>query len=90
MRRCGFDAVKVLKLNYNFTQIMMRHAPKHFTDLDADESDILLHGHSHGSPVSPHLGSDSYKLLDIGIDAIKTIRPVSISEVFTFFEGKSA
>lgn len=90
MRRCGFDAVKVLKLTYNFTRLMLRHAPKHFTDLDADESDILLHGHSHGSPVSKHLGSESYKLFDIGIDAIKTIRPVSISEVFTLFEGKSA
>jgi calcineurin-like phosphoesterase family protein len=89
MLKCGFDADHTFKLWHNGKLIVMRHAPQSFIRVEAMAATILLHGHSHGNHVASYYDADSSKLFDVGIDAIKSIRPVSLDEVITLFHGKS-
>jgi calcineurin-like phosphoesterase family protein len=71
-----------LDISINNRFIVMSHFPFRSWDRQQYKS-IHLHGHSHG--VLPPLGNS----VDVGIDAkfiTKEYRPVSITEIFQFFE----
>jgi calcineurin-like phosphoesterase family protein len=81
MIKYGYRAANVFELEHNGELITMRHSPWEFSPAEVTTAAILLHGHSHGRKLSQIYGSDSYKLFDVGIDAVHSIRPLTIDEV---------
>jgi len=86
----GYDAAHNFELIHEGVTITMRHDPRRFRQTEVAYSTILLHGHSHGKPQPPRYGADSFKMFDVGVDAVQSIRPLTFEElVFRFQQHRN-
>ena len=89
--RCGLRAVKSIQVTSDTgLRFICKHDPRKFTVQEAEENDFLLHGHLHGQ--LHHDGIDpriTAKLLDVGVDAVRSIYPLTIEEVSELCMRKS-
>lgn len=79
----GFDrAERAVEFEHCGLLFICRHSPHNFTATDCARADVLLHGHLHGTNnySMSHEGVAS-KAIDLGVDAIRSIRPVSLSDL---------
>lgn len=88
MRRCGFVVEHHFRVEYDGQIICMTHDPTRFRDDEIAEASMLLHGHRHGDDHHPSPDAAKDKLLDVGVDAIRRTRPISLEEVRALFHEK--
>jgi calcineurin-like phosphoesterase family protein len=64
--------------------VICRHDPSKFTPDEVERATWLLHGHWHGDDHRQHDSINPNaraKLIDCGIDALRSLSPVRLSEV---------
>lgn len=90
--RCGLQAVKSIEVRSDTgLRFLCKHDPRKFTVQEAESHDFLLHGHLHGHP--HHDGIDpliTAKLFDVGVDAVRSLRPLTMGEVSELCMRKSS
>jgi calcineurin-like phosphoesterase family protein len=89
MSRLGFSCCKMGFFGEDGKKFFLRHDPRKFTKEEAEEGDLLLHGHLHGQlhyeGIAPSICN---KLFDVGVDATKRIAPVPIAEIVELFKKR--
>jgi calcineurin-like phosphoesterase family protein len=89
LRRCGYDAAKVFKLETPDGPLVMRHRPQDFISEEITTAYALLHGHMHGQA---HYGdrppSEVAKMMDCGVDATRSIVPLSLDEILALYRER--
>lgn len=75
---CGIESHKAVYIEASDgRKIACRHDPKEFTQEEADECELLIHGHLHGLVAYGNCASGvAIKARDVGVDAIDSPYPL--------------
>lgn len=75
-------AEMAVEFEYAGLRFICRHSPHTFSAVDCARADVLVHGHLHGTRnYSMSVDGVSTKAIDIGVDAIRSIRPISMGDL---------